>query len=95
MVATSRISYCSDRSAAYEIEKILLGGSPLARNLYQYGTPDPRESEESKGRLFPRPFAGLEAAKPKYGWSFVQIPGKSKTFIHTVWRSQNACLSYL
>ena len=65
-----------DRSAAYEVEQLLLGGSRLVSNLCLYGTAEPSECDDAKRQLFPRPRGGLEASRPQPGWSFVQIPGK-------------------
>lgn len=78
MTAGTDVYRCSDRSAAYEIQNLLQGGSELYRNLLMYGTPDPEHVSYVKKHLFPAPFGGLEAATPQNGWTFVQIPGALK-----------------
>lgn len=79
VTAGSDVYRCSDRSAAYEIQNLLQGGSEggseLCRNLLMYGTPDLGDVSYTKQHLFPAPLGGLEAATPQTGWSFVQIPG--------------------
>ena len=78
MTAGTDVYYCSDRSSAYEIQKLLQGGSDLCRDLLLYGTPEPEDVNYAKKHLFPVPLGGLEGATPDTGWTFVQIPGMDK-----------------
>ena len=78
VTAGTDVYRCSDRSAAYEIQNLLQGGSELYRNLLMYGTPDLEHVSYVKKHLFPAPLGGLEAATPQNGWTFVQIPGALK-----------------
>lgn len=76
IVSGNNLSYCSDRSAAYEVEDLVNGGSELKRNLLLYGDPEGCDLKKLKTQLFPPPPGGLEGSRPPKGWSFVQIPRK-------------------
>ena len=68
---------CSDRSAAYWLEGLPRCGSLEGENLMLHGSvagrPDPRKSDAFIFQSMPP--GGIEAAKPKQGWSNVILPG--------------------
>jgi len=69
---------CSDRSAAYWLEGLPRCGSLEGENLMLHGSvagrPDPRKSDAFIFQSMPP--GGIEAAKPKQGWSNVVLPDK-------------------
>ncbi|XP_048586303.1 chromatin-remodeling ATPase INO80 isoform X2 [Nematostella vectensis] len=77
VVAVCELSYCSDRSAAYEHQELARGGPDESRNLLLYGAPEAVDMKEYRAHLFPPPLGGLEATQPSKGWSFVQMPNRN------------------
>ncbi|EDO48474.1 predicted protein [Nematostella vectensis] len=77
VVAVCELSYCSDRSAAYEHQELARGGPDESRNLLLYGSPEAVDMKEYRAHLFPPPLGGLEATQPSKGWSFVQMPNRN------------------
>jgi hypothetical protein len=69
---------CSDRSAAYWLEKFSHCASAEGKNLILCGSAEVREATPS---IFQSScVGGLEVAKPKQGWSNVILPGKIRHY---------------
>lgn len=65
---------CSDRSAAYWLDDLASCPSAASHNLLMDGTLATAPASES--HIFQQSFqGGLNAAKPKQGWSSVVLPG--------------------
>ena len=69
-------SYCSDRSATYTHTRSRLGGSREGRLCLLHGSTELHQ-ELYRHYFYPTPSAGLTAISPHFGWSNIQVPGKT------------------